>query len=90
LHVAADWVISGNPTVSQTTDKKMDSTMKTLAAKTKRLGLVIPAELEERLILRVAQETIEKKKLVTISEVVREAIEEYLRRRKTASSAPPP
>ena len=62
--------------------------MKKAAKKTKMLGLAIPIELEIRLIQRAAKESADKKERVSVSEVVREAIEEYLDTWETATFVP--
>ena len=62
--------------------------MKKAAKKTKMLCLAIPVELEIRLILRAAKESADRKARVSVSEVVREAIEEYLDAWETSTFVP--
>ena len=64
--------------------------MKKLGKKTVHISAAMPAELHARLVRRAGKETTDRGKMITPSQIVRWALDEYLDQRETATFVPDP
>jgi len=64
--------------------------MNRLAAKNAHVSFVMPVELHQRLIRQAGKETTDRGHTVTVSDIVRGAVEDYLDMWETATFVPEP